>query len=210
MNDLRLSQHDIERYLDERFKVPGYFLEIGCWKGDLISQTYYLEKNKGWTGLCVDPFPYSFEKRTCKLCKKAISGDGKVREFVRVSIDRRYGGDVSYFSGFKDSIQTHWDLISEFCDYEIIGLETITFTQLAEIYVIPQFVEFLSVDTEGSELEIFQTIPFDKFSFGLIVFEHNRNDVVKNEVGEILVKNGYHLLEALQVDDVYVRNVERS
>jgi len=203
--DLRYSQHAIEPYLDKMFDHPGYFLEIGCWRGNLISQSLYLESVKGWKGLCVDPFPFDFEKRTCQLCRKAISGDGRVREFVQVTIDRRYGGDVSYFSGFRDTIQTHWPLISEFCDYKIIGLETITFKQLAEQYSIPKFVEFLSVDTEGSELEIFQTIPFDEFSFGLIDFEHNRNDVVKNGVGEILVRNGYKLLEALYVDDLYVR-----
>ena len=203
--DLRYSQHAIEPYLDKMYDHPGYFLEIGCWRGNLISQSLYLESQKGWRGLCVDPFPMDFEKRTCQLCRKAISGDGRVREFVQVTIDRRYGGDVSYFSGFRDTIQTHWPLISEFCDYKIIGLETITFKQLAEQYAIPKFIEFLSVDTEGSELEIFQTIPFDEFSFGLIDFEHNRNDIVKNGVGEILVRNGYKLLEALYVDDLYVR-----
>jgi hypothetical protein len=205
MDDLRYSQHAIEPYLEKMFPSPGYFLEIGCWMGDLISQSLYLESEKGWKGLCVDPFPSRFEKRTCQLCQKAVSGDGKPREFVKVGIDKRDGGDVSYFSGFKDSIQVHWPLISDFCSYEVIDVETITFADLAQQYSLPSFIEFLSVDTEGSELEIFQTIPFDKFKFGLIVFEHNRNDVTKRMVGAILLSNGYRLLESLAVDDIYVR-----
>jgi hypothetical protein len=206
MNDLRYSQHAIEPYLEKMYQSPGYFLEIGCWRGNLISQTLYLESQKGWKGLCVDPFPMDFENRTCQLCRKALSGDGQVREFVQVSIDRRYGGDVSYFSGFRDTLQTHWPLIEEHCDYKIIGLATITFPQLMKEFSTPRFVEFLSVDTEGSELEIFQTIPFDEIEFGLIVFEHNRNEIVQKGVGEILVKNGYKLLESLFVDDIYVRS----
>lgn len=200
---MNYSQHHIENYLD-RFKSPGFFLEIGCWDGELISQTAWLERERGWKGLCVDPFPRNFEKRICRVCDMAVSADGRPREFIKVSTDRRDGGDVSYFSGFKDTIQTHWPLIFEHCNYEMIGIVTITIDQLYRKYCLPLYIEFLSVDTEGSELEIFQSIDFDKYSFGLIVFEHNENMTVKNGVGDILLKHGYKLLDSMRVDDVYI------
>jgi hypothetical protein len=62
------------------------------------------------------------------------------------------------------------------------------------------------VDTEGSELEIFTGIDFKKYSFGLIVFEHNENLVIEQGVGKILTDNGYHLIEHLRVDDIYVKD----
>lgn len=214
------SQHEIEKYLDEIFKAPGFFLEIGCWDGELISQTAWLERVKGWSGLCVDPFPVNFEKRVCVVCNKAVVGAasssmqkgtasplsarGGGRKFIRVSIDRRYGGDVSYFSGFKDAIQAHWGLIEEHCDYEEIEVETITIEQLYEDYALPGYIEFLSIDTEGSELEIFESIDFNVHRFGLIVFEHNEDENVKQRIGELLMENGYELLESLRVDDIYV------
>ena len=89
------SQHNIETFLAGFFTKPGFFLEIGCWDGEQISQTSYLEKKKDWKGLCVDPFPKNFTNRSCELCDKAISKDGLPRKFVKVSIDRRNGGDVS-------------------------------------------------------------------------------------------------------------------
>src|ERR671925_1346918 len=94
----------IEKHLDDLFPHPGTFLEIGCWDGELMSQTAYLERERGWTGLCVDPFPIHFEQRSCMVCAKAVSADGQPRTFLKVSIDRRYGGNVSYFSGFKESV----------------------------------------------------------------------------------------------------------
>lgn len=197
----------IEQYVDQLFPSPGTFLEIGCWDGGLLSQTAYLEKERGWTGLCVDPFPVNFENRTCNVCAKAISRDGQPRSFLKVSIDRRCGGDVSYFSGFIESVvdNIHWPVIKQFCDYEETEVETITFAQLCEQYDLPRYIEFLSVDTEGSELEIFQSIDFDAHKFGLIVFEHNMDQATRNRIGEILQANEYDLIESLPLDDIYAR-----
>ena len=200
------SQHTIEQYLDQYFpETVGRFLEIGCWNGELISQTFYLESERGWTGVCVDPFPKDFEKRTCQVCEKAISKGGFPRQFAKVSIDRRYGGDVSYFSGFIDTpYQEHWPLISQYCDYELVEVETITVDQLFAQYDLPNYIEFLSVDVEGAELEIFESIDFSKYSFGMIVFEHNDNKDMKKQIGAILTSNGYKLIASLRCDDIYV------
>lgn len=198
------SQHNIESYIEKFFPKPGTFLELGCWNGEIISQSAYLEREKGWKGLCTDPFPMGFENRTCQLCEKAISKDGKPRTFIKVTIDRRDGGDVSYFSGFKNAVKVHLPLIEAHCNYKEIELETITIEQLYKQYNLPNYIEFLSVDTEGSELEIFNSIDFDKWSYGLIVFEHNGDEAVKKDVGEILEDNGYRLYESLAVDDIYL------
>lgn len=197
------SQHGIESYLDKFFFRPGFFLEIGSWHGELISQTAYLEREKQWLGLCCDPFPKGFEDRNCMLCDKAISKDGKKRDFIKVSVDRRYGGDVSYFSGFKDTLKYHWPVIKEHCDYEELEVDTITIDDLYKQYNLPQYIEFLSVDVEGAELEIFESIDFKKYSFGLIVFEHNGDEAVKKAIGKILILNGYSLYKSLSEDDIY-------
>lgn len=198
------SQHQIESYIERLLPNPGYFLELGCWHGTLISQTAYLERVKGWKGTAVDPFPRGFEGRTCRVVPMAISKDGLPREFVKVTIDRRYGGDVSYFSGFKDAVKAHWELIRQFCDYTIIQVPTITIDDLYSYYRLPAHIDFLSVDTEGSEEEIFASIDFDKLSFGLIVFEHNEDEGVKQRIGKLLTERGYKLYESLRVDDIYV------
>lgn len=200
------SQHQIETYLNHFFHEPGFFLEIGCWDGELISQTKWLEKEKGWNGLCVDPFPVNFRHRKCQVCMKAVVGEERkgVRDFIKVSIDRRYDGFVSYFSGFRDSLTLHWDVIEKYCDYEIVHVQAITPAQLYAQYNLPNYIEFLSVDTEGSELEIFESIDFDACSFGLIMFEHNMDADVKKRIGELLTGHGYLMLVSMQCDDIYI------
>lgn len=181
----------------------GFFLEIGAWDANHLSQSLYLERVKGWKGLCVDPFPRGFENRTCSLCTKAISADGQPREFVRVTTDRRDGGDVSYFSGFRDSIRFHWDTIEQFCDYYITTVDTITIPELYKQYQLPQYIEFLSVDVEGAEVEVFCGIDFDICKFGVIVFEHNMDNNVRRYIGRLLDKHGYKLTAETLIDDIY-------
>jgi hypothetical protein len=195
----------IEERVQSLFPSPGFFLEIGAWSGEHLSQSAYLEREKGWSGLCVDPFPSGFENRSCQVCANALSRDGAPRAFLQVTIDRRYGGNVSYFSGFKEHVcrSIHWPVIREFCDFEEIQLETITLDQLYELYDLPAYIEFLSVDIEGAELELLQSIDFHARRFGLIAVEHNMNQDARRAIGEILTANGYQLFEAWEYDDLY-------
>jgi hypothetical protein len=187
----------IEKYVLPYFKEPGVFLEIGCWRGGHLSQSIELE-SVGWHGVCVDPFPYDFDNRKCKLISSAVSKDGLPREFIKVSIDKRHGGDVSYFSGFKDSIPFHWPVIEEHCKYKEIVIQTIKFDDIG----LPGHINFMSVDTEGSELEIMRSIDFSCYTFDMIMFEHNG---VANGVGRLLEANGYKLYQRLPIDDIFVR-----
>jgi FkbM family methyltransferase len=48
----------LETYLPER---DGFFVEAGAFDGYLQSNTYYLERMKGWRGLLVEPVPQFYE-----------------------------------------------------------------------------------------------------------------------------------------------------
>jgi hypothetical protein len=198
---------ELEQFLDSTFGTQtGMFLEIGCWDGYNLSQTLYLEQ-KGWRGLCVDPFLKNFSNRTCMVCNKAVSADGKDREFVWVTTDRRDGGDVSYLSGFKDSLGVHWEFIREFCNYTETKIETITMQDLYRKYKLPSYMDFLSVDTEGAEVEIFSNMNLDHYRYGVISFEHNLDGNVKQFIGQLLSAHGYRFSTSMGlggIEDVYI------
>mmetsp|Transcript_32129 Transcript_32129/g.58752 ORF Transcript_32129/g.58752 Transcript_32129/m.58752 type:complete len:196 (+) Transcript_32129:107-694(+) len=46
--------------------ATGLFLDIGAHDGEYASNTWLLEK-RGWKGVCADPFPWDFSRRTCHL-----------------------------------------------------------------------------------------------------------------------------------------------
>lgn len=195
-----IPAEQIQQLIQQHCKQPGFFVEIGCWDGTHLSNTKQLEDN-GWDGICVDPFPKNFEKRKCQLIKKAVHPIGGPQRFVKVTIDRRYGGDVSYFSGFEDTIQNSpaiWDLIQQHCDYEIIGLDCVTTSD-----ILPndrKHIDFISIDTEGSELSIIKTIDFNIHTFGLIMVEHNQNEKRKSDLRMFLNSKGYMQFEETDLD----------
>jgi FkbM family methyltransferase len=186
----------------------GTFLEIGCWDGVNISNTYELEQ-EGWQGVCVDPFPRNFEKRSCQLIKTAVVGEKcGTTKFLKVSIDRAHGGDVSYFSGWAETVWNNLNiakLIIDSCDFEIVDVERTTFAELMHMTGRAHF-DFLSIDTEGSELEIIQGINFRRFSFGIVTVEHNYNEEKKQAIRSIFVAAGYSLALELTIDDVFLND----
>jgi hypothetical protein len=49
----------------------GYFLDVGSGDGTVASNTKVLEE-RGWKGICVDPFPTHMDGRTCQMFKEVV------------------------------------------------------------------------------------------------------------------------------------------
>ena len=73
-------------------------------------------------------------------------------------------------------------------------------------YNAPFEIDYLSIDTEGSEFEILKNLDFKKYSFKVITVEHN-NTVNKTLINKLLEKNGYRKeLEALSQFESWYTN----
>ena len=59
----------------------GYFVDIGSGHGTIGSNSRTLE-TRGWTGVCIDPFPVHMEGRTCRVFEEVVfSRPGLVMAF---------------------------------------------------------------------------------------------------------------------------------
>ena len=69
-------------------------------------------------------------------------------------------------------------------------VETISLFDLLKHFNAPKTIDYLSIDTEGSEYEILKKFPFDQYKFRVITCEHNFN---KNRglIRDLLFQNGY-------------------
>jgi cellulose biosynthesis protein BcsQ len=72
----------------------------------------------------------------------------------------------------------------------------------------PINIDFLSIDTEGSEFEILKNFDFDSYKIKLICFEHNHDEVKKNNLNNLLLSNGYKevLIDTNSLDSFYLLN----
>jgi hypothetical protein len=70
----------------------------------------------------------------------------------------------------------------------------------------PKFVEFLSIDTEGSEFEILKNFDFQSYRFGAICVEHNFADT-REKIKKLLLANGYLQVhpDLSDFDDWYIQ-----
>jgi hypothetical protein len=69
-------------------------------------------------------------------------------------------------------------------------VESISLEDLLRKFSAPQYVDFLSVDTEGSELAILEAFDFSSFRFGAIFVEHNFTEN-REKIHQLLTANGY-------------------
>jgi len=176
----------------------GYFVEIGASNGITLSNTYLLEKNHGWMGVCIEPGTEEFvemqKNRKCHLVNKAVySKSGLKMDFVK-----RLNGLIS-------GLREHYDFKTwkpADTDKSVV-VETETLTDILDRLAAPKFIQYMSIDTEGAEVEILKGIDFSKYTFGLLNVEHNHNVLQRRMQREILEANGYKLLKENQWDDYY-------
>jgi FkbM family methyltransferase len=85
-------------------------------------------------------------------------------------------------------------------------VETVSLNDLLSKYNAPSHIDYLSIDTEGSEFEILKAFDFNKYSFSCITVEHNYA-AMRDKIYALLTENGYarKYIEVSQVDDWYVK-----
>lgn len=140
-------------------------MEAGAHDGVGDSQTYALEKI-GWTGICVEPSSYYralARSRRCLVDPRAMAAGEGVATFREV-----IGTELS---GLADNFNDHWD--RETRPHKDTQVRTVGLTQILREYGAPKRIEFLSLDTEGSELEILQAHDFNTYEFLFVAVEHN-------------------------------------
>jgi FkbM family methyltransferase len=110
------------------------------------------------------------------------------------------------------TIQSFSDLDSH-SESRLIGkkylVETISLNDLLEKHSAPSTIDFLSIDTEGSEFEILEALDFDKWKFRVITCEHNYTSN-RSKIETLLCNNGYKkvLSDFSMCDDWYVLELE--
>lgn len=203
------SQYGQDKWLYENYfkdHISGVFLEIGADDGIDKSNTKFFEESLGWTGLCVEPSPKRFslleKNRTCACEQVALSDKVGTTDFFDIS------GWGKGLSGIVENYDPrHADRVRQEIRHpqnagsEIITVNTEILENLLEKHMI-YHVDFCSIDTEGSELDIIKTIDFKKYKIDMFMIENNYND---RNVKEYLEKNNYKFITRLKIDDVYVR-----
>ena len=187
-----------------KFKKNGYFIEAGAHDGKSLSNTKKLEDEYGWKGICAEPLPYLFEQLKANRPNSICSDRALYNESdLTLLFDITHNLDMlSSIKGIADKTAIHSNIIRN--NISTINVKTITLIDLLDQSNAPSFIEYLSLDTEGSEYNILKVFDFTKYTFGLIDVEHNYVEPVRNDIRKLLTSNGYIYIGENQWDDSYM------
>ena len=185
----------------------GFFVEFGATNGKTLSNTFLLEKHFGWTGILCEPgrawLPELQKNRTAKIDIRCVYSNSELMvKFLETDM-----GELSTIEGFGgDDEHSGIRLVNQ--SYEVV---TVSLLDLLNFHDAPKHIDFLSIDTEGSEFEILDAFDFSQYSFGAIAVEHNYSGS-REKVRDLLLSNGYRQVypELSDFDDWFVLKTNQN
>ena len=177
----------------------GYFVEFGASDGQALSNTWLLEQQHGWTGILAEPNPVnhpSLHTRHATLDTRCVyAASGATMEFH--ATDNPVLSTLAQFSDADFHASTRRARQS-------IMVETVSLDDLLDQHDAPPVIDYLSVDTEGSEYDILAAYSFRRHVRCLSV-EHNFTPA-RQTIDRLLRGKGYvqRFPYASQADSWYV------
>ncbi len=199
------SQYKQDEFANDHFfknKKDGVFIDIGAYDGVCISNSYFFEKHLDWKGICIEPIPEIYEtlrtNRNCYCVQGCIADYEDIVPFLRIKALAVFSGIVEkYDSKHTAVVAREMEKIND--SSEIISVKTFLLNNLLEKHEF-YHIDFLSIDTEGGELDILQSIDFDKFDIDVITVENNYYDP---EYKKFLESKEYKYITRLGCDEMY-------
>ena len=153
-------------------KTNGFFVECGAGDGFFISNSLFFELYRNWTGLLIEPNPYYFSKilqlnRQTFLTNTCLS-TSNTSQIVKFRLMHLLSGIEGLVP--NDTLRFAKE-VSHVYTNEVVDVQCFTLYSLL-LAINQAEIDYFSLDVEGAELNILQTIPFDKIKINIITIEY--------------------------------------
>ena len=199
----------LKKFLNKR---NGFFIEIGANDGIHQSNTFYLEKNKNWSGLLVEPGKEAFSRLIKNRSKRNIFVNAACVPFY-YDKDSITFNDY-YLMGYTEAINSDNDLVDHKNhsiryikntdqDHAIYSVPAIDLNTILLENNAPRNIDFFSLDVEGEELSVLEGLDFQTFNIELLLIESR--DLRRTT--EFLNKKNMYLIEEYGSNYLFKRNI---
>ncbi|MCR9126412.1 MAG: FkbM family methyltransferase [Rhodobacteraceae bacterium] len=182
------------------FRSDGFFIEFGATDGVELNNSWLMETAFGWKGILAEPARgwHSDLKsnRGCTIDTRCVwRASGETLEFTETP-----RGENSGLSTFVKSTRR-----LRGTTYKV---ETISLNDLLDQHDAPDVIDYASIDTEGSELDILGAFDFNRRAFRVMTIEHNFAPQ-REGIHSLLSSHGYTrvLEDVSRFDDWYVKDI---
>lgn len=176
-----MSLDDLDKKLEKYCNYSdGYYVELGANDGITQSNSFYFEKKKNWSGVLIEPSPNNYLKcrkmrssRNKFFCNACVGFDYKDK-FVEMT----YANLMTISNSLEKDLDNEKKFINQssqylkrYEDHFIFGAKARTLTSILIDAGSPEKMDFLSLDVEGSEIEVLKGFDFSRFSFKFLLIE---------------------------------------
>lgn len=187
----------LKNYFNKKVN-DGFYIELGAVDGKTYSNTYFLENLFNYKGILIEAQPHMFNMLKINrpnniLINKAITTS---KEPVKFLGDTPCGGILEHMT---DTFKNSWHRNQKYYTVETEQLDKLCIENNIK------YVDFLSLDVEGGELDVLQTIDFSNVEYYVICIELDNHNIIKNEkCREILKKNNFTFHKKLFINEFWV------
>ena len=203
------GHHELDKKLKKYLNYKnGFFVELGANDGVRQSNTLYFEKNLDWNGVLVEPIKKKYLKclkfRSNKnyffnnACVSFNYKDNKIKMIYSDLMSSISGKEIYNKVDAKKHAYDGKQYLNKNEDIEEVWVDTKTLNNIFEEINAPKLMDFLSLDVEGSEIEVLNGINFLTYNFKFILIE-SRDD---EEIKKYLINKKYNFLEKISKRDL--------
>jgi FkbM family methyltransferase len=196
------SDQKEERMLEEFFAdtVKGFYVDVG---GNLpdnsISKKF---ANAGWDGVVVEPIPENVEKFKAAGRMNVWQGAVTSPELAKNGTAKFHlAGDDGVHSSLDDGAISPTSLSGMTIEVKLVTLDSILSVNE------PASVNFLSIDTEGTEVDVLLGIDLDRFNVKLLLVEDWGRDF---KIHRHMRSRGYKRVRRTGFNSWYVPEADNS
>jgi FkbM family methyltransferase len=191
---VRTSLHQIEDALAALFppEYKGFFVEAGAADGVAQSNTYWLERRRGWRGILVEALPEFAEQCRRNRPRSVVVQAGLVAsDYPDRTLSVRFAGLMSLGEGARGSRSAEDDWVCRGQEIQdLTGTWTVrvparTLTEVLASVNAPSEFDLLSLDVEGMEADVLRGLDTARFTPRYILVEMNDEPATDNVLREM-------------------------
>lgn len=180
----------------------GFFVEIGAGNGFIGSDSFVLENDFGWSGICVEPNPNLFQDLTTVVRRRCICVDACI-DRTPGTIEFALAGDTSGIvaEDTDNSVAVRGARLQRLRAAGMTRpMASTTIAQVLDAADAPSVIHYFSLDVEGAEERVLSSFPFDRYRVLAITVERPTRPI-----HELLAVHGLALQRQKWHDGFYVQ-----
>lgn len=141
----------------------------------------------------------NMNNRTCQQFNIALGSKPGLSKFIESTILSGLDG----YANNKEHNNMHFQKLNNKKEVEVLVRKPLDVLKETNL---PNIIDYMSLDVEGSEMDILKIFPFDKYCIKYATIETNNDKNKEKKMESLMESKGYTFLKHKAVDHVFIND----